>query len=358
MANDYENLKDQIGGIGEEENPLKGKKLTRPESYGGKAQLTEDEQAGMDAFLAKDKARRIGRSTMSLNDEQPIGTEGWIPLDRELMGKRSMFYPEQWEFFIRPATVQAIKNWTAIDEERPDVVNNVFNEIIKACVKIDTHNDINGGAGWSQINSWDRFWFITKVREYTFAQGENKIEFEDECPECGESMTYTLTSDALFYDFPDDDLVEKYWCNGVWRIDPSEYGLDEEEEVTLYVPKLGKDEAIIEWATNRMRQNPKAKIDETFLKFLMWMMDRPSRDPQMLERQINQIQKKYKSWSLDMFQFMNDVINNITINPSEQLKAVCPHCSQEVTSTVQFPNGVKALFEIKSDRIKKFGSRS
>jgi hypothetical protein len=57
-----------------------------------------------------------------------------------------------------------------------------------------------------------------------------------------------------------------------------------------------------------------------------------------------------------MFTFMNDVIRNITINQSEKLRVECPYCGQEATSTVQFPNGIKVLFEVKSSA-KKFGSR-
>ena len=345
MTNNYNELENQIGGLGAEEafresQSLKGQKLKHAASYGGKDQLDDSDKKSMESFLTRSKSK---------SEEVKIG-DGWIPLNREEMGIRSLFYNEGWEFFIKPASVNAIKNWTSIDEERPDQLHKVFNEICKTCIKIETH-DVNG-AGWSQINSWDRFWFILKVREYTFSNGAN-IEFTDACSECEEDITFKLTSDSLYYEFPDDDLVEKYWANGRWEIDPSEYNVDH-EPITLYTPKLGKDDAIIEWATNRARN--KQKIDETFLKFLVWLLPKPSRDPQMLDRQIQKIYAEYKEWDVDMFEFMDDVINNITINPSEKLRCKCPHCSQEATSQVQFPNGVKVLFKTES-KVKKFGSR-
>lgn len=341
MSQDYDELESQIGDLGGEEKP---KKLKYKSSYGQKEDLNQDEQESLNKFLNKGKK-------MKEDEEQAIISQGWIPIDKSEMGIRAMFYPESWQFSVRPATIQAIKNWTAIDEDRPDIVNKTFNDIIKACVKIETNEP--QGASWAQINSWDRFWFILKVREYTFANGEAKIEFEDVCSECEADVKYTLTSEGLFYEFPDDDLVEKYWCDGEWVIDPREYDVDA-DVVTLYTPKLGKDDAIIEWATAKARN--KQKLDETFIKFLMWMLNKPSKDPQILDRQIQKIYAEYKKWDYDMFSFMNDVINNITINPSEKLRCKCPHCSQEATSTVQFPNGVKALFEVKS-KAKKFGSR-
>jgi hypothetical protein len=57
-----------------------------------------------------------------------------------------------------------------------------------------------------------------------------------------------------------------------------------------------------------------------------------------------------------MFSFMKEVIKNVTINPSENLSARCPHCGQEAVSGVQFPNGIQALFSVNKQR-KKFGTR-
>ena len=344
MNNNYNELENQIGDFGAEES-LNGKRLKHAASYGGKEELTDSDKSSLDSFLTRAKNRGE-----EVREEIRIG-DGWVPLDREIMGIRGMFYPQNWEFYIKPATVGAIKNWTAIDEDRPDQIHKTFNEIIKTCVKIETH-DIHP-ASWNQINSWDRFWFILKVREYTFSKGESKIEFEDACSECEEDIKYTLTSDTLFYEFPDEELIEKYWVGGKWEIDPMEYNV-EHEPITLYTPKLIKDDAIIEWATTRVRN--KMKVDEVFLKFLVWMLPTVPKDSQLLDRQIQKLYNEYKSWSVDMFEFMDDVINNITINPSEKLRCKCPNCGGEATSNVQFPDGIKVLFKTES-KVKKFGSR-
>lgn len=342
--NDYNELESQIGEIGGEEKKKKGGlgKLEHMEVIGGKPELSKDEQEGLAGFLAKSNNR--------VNTETPVA-EGWIPLDRAELGKRSMFYPEDWEFAIRPATVQAIKNWTSVDEENPEELNKVFNEIIRLCVRItDSKGTVHT---WHEMNSWDRFWFILKVREYTFVKGESKIEYTDQCENCDEDIKFTLNSASLTYEFPDDDLL-RYWDGNKWVIDPREYDVDA-DPVTLYTPKLGKDQAIIDWAVARARQG-KRDVDENFIKFLVWMISKPSRDPQNFETQVRQAQNTYKNWSIDMNSFMNDVVRNITINPSEKLSAKCPHCGAEVTSQVQFPNGVRALFKTES-KIKKFGSR-
>lgn len=343
-------LEEQIGDMGGEQpqaGSMIGQKLRHKAAYGGKENmedLTDDEKESFNRFMHK-------RDQMQDADDASI-SQGWIPIDREEMGIRSQFYPEAWEFFIKPATVSAIKNWTSVDEDRPDQVNNVFNDIVRNCLKINTHEA--EGAGWAQINSWDRFWFVLKIREYTFSRGEQRVKFTDACENCGEDIEFELTADSLFYDFPDMDLVNKYWDGTAWVIDPQEYDVDH-EPITLYTPKLGKDAAIIDWALARSRNNQ--KIDETFIKFLVWMTPKlNTKDSRVLDQQITRAYNEYKSWDLEMFKFMDDVINNITINPSEQLKVKCPHCEMEVQSAVRFPDGVKVLFDIKS-KAKKFGTK-
>ena len=343
--NNYSELESQIGEIGgvEKEKETDLGRLKYPESYGGKSELNDKEKTSMESFLSK-RERKADLAETSIAD-------GWIPLDRSELGKRSLFYPDDWEFSIRPATVQAIKNWTSVDEENPEELNKVFNEIIRLCVRM---TDGKGTVHtWQEMNSWDRFWFILKVREYTFAQGESKIEYVDQCENCDEDITFVLNSSSLTYEFPDDELL-KYWDGSKWVIDPREYDVDA-DPVTLWTPKLGKDQAIIDWAIARARQG-RRDVDENFIKFLVWMISKPSRDPQNFETQVRQAQNIYKGWNIDMNSFMNDVVRNITINPSEKLSAKCPHCGAEVTSQVQFPNGVRALFKTES-KAKKFGSR-
>lgn len=339
--NDYSTLEGQIGEMGGEQKKSLGK-LKHPEVYGGKKQLDKDEQADMAGFLARSENRKEA--------DAPISA-GWIPLDRAELGKRSLFYDEDWEFAIRPATVQAIKNWTSVDEENPEELNKVFNEIIRLCVRMtDGQGNVHT---WQEMKSWDRFWFILKVREYTFSRGEIKIEYTDQCDNCDEDLVFTLNSASLTYEFPDDDIM-KYWDGKKWTIDPREYDVDA-DPITLYPPTLGKDQAVIDWAIARARQGKK-DVDENFIKFLLWMISKPSRDPQNFETQVRQVANTYKNWSIDMNSFMNDVVRNITINPSERLSTKCPHCGAEVTSQVQFPNGVKSLFKTES-KAKKFGSR-
>ena len=64
----------------------------------------------------------------------------------------------------------------------------------------------------------------------------------------------------------------------------------------------------------------------------------------MLDLQVKKIKKEYDSWDLDMFNLMKDILVNLPVNPSENLRETCEHCGGEAISQVRFPSGLKALF--------------
>ncbi len=354
----YEAIASQIGDMGGEPQAGLGK-LTHKRSYGQKEDLTPEEEASKEAFLKRQKRALSdsadgGLPNIILDTESPI-SEGWIPLSINDFGIRGQFYPSNWEFYIRPATVMAMKNWVGVDEKNALQLNKVFDEIVKQCVKIKTTSGQT--VPWSHINTWDRFWLILKVRELTFASNKKTITFEDSCTECDQEITFELRSDTLHYEFPDADIVKKHWNPDemCWDIDLTEYGVDDHEPVTLYTPTLSKQQAIIDWA-QRMYNRGK-KVDENFASvYLPWLLDRVPKDEVQFDKMVSKIEKEYKGWSVACFELMTDIIRNITINPKETLKQTCPHCGEEVVSNVQFPNGVKILFQAET-RVQKFGSR-
>lgn len=322
---------------------------------GGKLTHEIGKPVDYDEDADKTLAQRKGLSKIGDSIGQNIEVrEGWIPVEKELFGDRAKFYPEDWQFYIRPATVEAIRNWSVIDDENPNSVDDVFNEIIKSCVSIKSTS--RGIIPWGQINSWDRFFLLLLVREYTFKTGETKIKYEEDCSGCDNPVEFELNSQSLMYEFPDEEVMEQYSQEErAWHIDPRDYDVNA-EPITLFVPTLEKEMNIKNWLIGTIRENRNKKIDQVFLKFLPWMSPKFSKDETINKRNIRQIELEYKSWDMDMFGFMDDVLKNIIVTPSTKLTTVCPVCGEEVTSNIRFPNSIRDLFYIKTGR-KKFGKK-
>ncbi len=312
---------------------------------GGHADTDKEE----DAKLVEEKhLTRVGEK-ISQNVEV---RDGWMDVDKRLLGDRAKFYPEDWQFKIRPATVEAIRNWSTIDDENPNSVDDVFNEILKYCLTIVTPT---GNLPWGNIRSWDRFFFVLLVREYTFVQGEKKIEFTEDCPSCDNAVTFNLTSQSLVYELPDPEVM-KYFSQEEqnWMIDPNEYDVEWPEPVVLYLPTLEKDANIKAWLIDRVQNNK--KVDNVFVKFLPWLAPKISKDLTIAQRQIREYEVKFKTWDSEMFDFMNEVVNNIAVLPSTKLIETCPVCGEEVSAQISFQDGIRSLFNMASGR-KKFGKK-
>ena len=279
--------------------------------------------------------------------------DGWIDVDPALLGERAMFYPESWRFRIRPATVEAIRNWSTIDDENPLSVDDVFNEVLKSCLSITA---ADGPKPWGNVCSWDRFFFLLLIREYTFKQGEAEVSYEEDCPECDNPIKFMLTSQALSYELPDPEVMPMYDRETrTWNIDPAEYDV-EADPITFYVPTLEKDSNIKAWLIARVNENRNKKIDQVFMRFAPWMTPKISKDDTIAKRQMRELEMKYKGWNEEQFEFFDEVIRNITVVPDRNLTANCPICGEEVTSQIRFPNSISALFKSTTKR-KKFGSK-
>ena len=277
--------------------------------------------------------------------------DGWQVMDRRLLGERDIYYPVDWQFRIKPATVEAIRNWSTIDDENPNVVDDVFNEIIKSCLQIKTST---GLIPWGNLRSWDRFFILLLIRQYTFSVGETLLKYNEECPECGNDVEFVLDSTSLRYDLPDPEVMHYYSQDTcTWMIDPTEYDV-EGEPITLYLPTLEKEANIKAWIIDRLQN--KKKVDNVFIKFLPWMANKISKDTTIASRQIKELELKFKSFDTEMFTLMNDIINNIMVMPSTKLITTCPTCGEEVSANIRFPNGVSELFNIKRTG-KRFGKK-
>lgn len=319
--------------------------------------LTHAIGSGMKATEPEDNlAERKGLSRIGERIGQTAEIrEGWIDVDRGLLGERSIFYPEDWQFRIKPATVEAIRNWSTINDENPNSIDDVFDEILKSCLAIRTNR---GPLPWNNVNAWDRFFFVLLIREYTFTRGEQKIQFTEQCSNCEVDVTFELTSQSLMYDLPDEDVMQYYMPEDrVWNIYPADFDVDcAQEVIQLYLPTREKDANIKAWVISKLQENRNAKIDQVFIKFLPWMLPKISKDPGIAKSQINKAYMDFKSWDIDMFSFMNDVINNIVVTPGTRMLATCPSCGEEVTTPIRFPNGISSLFNV-ANRHKKFGKK-
>ena len=190
-------------------------------------------------------------------------------------------------------------------------------------------------------------------------EGQKKISFTKQCPNCDVDVTFELNSLALMYDLPGEDVMEYFdRDNQTWNIIPSDYDVEwpEKEYIQLYLPTREKDANIKAYLISKLQEDRNYKADQVFIKFLPWLLPKISKDVNIAKNQIRKAETDFKSWNIEQFSFMDEVLKNIMVTPDTNLAAVCHSCGEEVTAPMQFPDGISSLFDI-NDRRKKFGKK-
>jgi len=86
------------------------------------------------------------------------------------------------------------------------------------------------------------------------------------------------------------------------------------------------------------------------------MAPKISKDLDIAKKQIKDLEFKFKSWDIDLFSFIDEVLRNIVVTPKDKLITTCPVCGEEVTAPIRFQSNIGDLFNV-SNKHRKFGSK-
>ena len=100
---------------------------------------------------------------------------------RILQEDNSFFESAMGKLINYPDLKEQLRNILMRGETIAYLPDDVFNEVLKSCIAIVTPQ---GPKPWGNIASWDRFFWLLLIREYTFIHGENKLNYTEDCPEC------------------------------------------------------------------------------------------------------------------------------------------------------------------------------
>ena len=122
------------------------------------------------------------------------------------------------------------------------------------------------------------------------------------------------------------------------------------------MPTREKDANIKAYFISRLQEDRTHNADQVFIKFLPWLLPKIAKDVNIAKNQIRKAEIDFKSWNIEQFTFMDEVLKNIMVTPSTNLLSVCSSCGEEVTAQMQVPDGIGSLFDI-NDRRKKLGKK-
>lgn len=312
-------------------------------------QYQEDVNNAFDAAMEQKSNERpsLGHVDVSYNKGHQIDEDdpeyikmkqfaGFIDLPLENLPSAGRFYRDDFRIRIRPAMVKEIRNYSMIDENNLQDVDEKLNDILVSCVKV-SYGEMMGS--YKDILEEDRLYVILSVKELTFKNGENKLMMpaskKCECGGCEES--YELRTDNIQCYTPDED-VEKYYDSSVkgYRILTKSYG-----EIVMAPPTIGVMRAITEWA--RKKEEEHKNWDKSLFQIVPYLV-REWRG--FDEKNIMAFATNIAGWDAKKFSIVFKMAEKIKIGVKPEFTYICDKCGGTVTVPLSFQNGLRSLFVI------------
>jgi hypothetical protein len=260
-------------------------------------------------------------------------TFGWLDLPVQYLPTQGAFYPIDTKISIRSALVQEIRNFSIIDETDLIDIDDKLNMIVDKCCRIIFEGR---RVTYKEILEVDRFYIVYSIRELTFKDGENKLQMNINCNECGHSDMIDIKKQNFnFYAMP--DKLERFYNReeAAFVMTLKETG----EKIKIYLPKLGVTNFIKHYIRKKRQQQQ--NLDMAFLNIAPFLFE----DWQRLnDTTYAKLMQDSFSWSIKKMSIIINVIDLIKSAINPQIKHICTACSAEVQAPLSFPDGIKSLF--------------
>jgi hypothetical protein len=266
------------------------------------------------------------------DSELLAGDIGWKNVPLESLPSLGMFYPEGAQIAIRAASVAEIRHWSTIDEDDLLGIDDMLNFIIEKCCRFKVPGR---PVTYKDLKEIDRFYLIFAVRDFTFKNGENKLNVTVTNND-GVSEKIEVTKDVIDYFNADERLLNYYSEEKKCFI----LRLKSGEEFDLHLPSLGVM-MFIKSYVNGKRQS-RQNIDKAFMKYAPFLF------PEWRTLTTASYEKALQDsidWSLQKISVLDKIVEILSSSVDPKIKYI-NSSGEEATAELKFPGGFKSIFLI------------
>lgn len=253
---------------------------------------------------------------------------GFVTFDMEKLPSKGRFYPVDLKIGIRAATVGEIRDFSLINEQSFQDIDDKLNAICKACINLTT----NSGFVYKDLIEEDRFVLLLEIRGLTFPEPEEKIMIP--VPNSNEQVELSYNNLKTF-ELP-EYISSKFDAESKRYV----FNLKSGSTYSMAPPTIGTMSAINEYIVNQTQSQK--QFDKGSLQIL----------PYLTDNWRNLTDKNIKKFGIDMLS-MKAKDAAVVLKIAEDMKiGVMPELSyisaegEETLVPLTFPGGLKSLFSI------------
>ena len=260
------------------------------------------------------------------------GDIGWKNVPLESLPSRGIFYPEGAQIAIRAASVAEIRHWSTIDEDDLLGIDDMLNFIIEKCCRFKV---TGRPVTFKDLKEIDRFYLIFAIRDFTFKNGENKLNVTVTNEE-GLSEKIEVTKDVIDYFNADERLMNYYNSDKKCFTLKLKSG----EEFDLHLPSLGVMMFIKSYIKGKRQSNQ--NIDKAYTKYAPFLFS------EWRTLTVTSYEKSLQDsidWSIQKISVLDKMVEILSSSVDPKIKYV-NGSGEEATAELKFPGGFKSIFLI------------
>jgi hypothetical protein len=257
---------------------------------------------------------------------------GWHNIYIDELPSNGKFYQSDVKFQIRAAKVNEIRHWSTLNERDLFDIEDKLNYILQNCVRISVEGRI---LSWKDIREEDKIFILLKIRDLTFPEPELKLQFKKKCPDCGTELTIEIKPDSFgLNEVPEN--IEKYYSEEekCYVIQTKSSGV-----IRMAPPSVGVMKVLADYVDNKRRNDE--GWDKAYTQILPYIQTewRGFKEKNIFDGEVD-----FKGWDTKKYNIVYAIAEKMKIGVKPNIVQECQKCGAEVTTRVDFPGGIKALF--------------
>lgn len=264
------------------------------------------------------------------------GDIGYVPISKESLPSKGMFYDPNISVTIRAATTKEIKHYSSMNDEDPFEVERHVSQMLNTCCRV-----VKGDSqilSFKDLSEFDKVYAFFAIRDRTFLNNkrESNLNTKSECPQCGHINSHPISNETFGY-YTITDSVLKYYSEEerCFVLSDPELG---DKPLKMYIPTVGVTSAIMEYIKKKETEKQSGEggyYNAMDLTIIMYTTEN-WRDIDSKDKYIKSRLKEMESWTEERYLIATEMTKRLKVGIKPNIRFKCEKCGGEINAAIRF----------------------
>lgn len=294
------------------------------------------DKSSVDKFIPTgEKVDNITQETRQ-NLYDMSGDVGYVPISRDSLPSRGLYYDPKVSVTIRAANVKEIKHYSSMNDEDPFEVERHVSQILNTCCRVvKGENQI---LSYKDLSEFDKVYAFFAIRDRTFLNNkrESNLNTKSECPHCGHVNAHPISNETFGY-YSIAKSVMKYYSESerCFVLSDPELGAS---PLKMYIPTVGVTAAIMEYIKKKETEKQSGEggyYNATDLTIIMYTT-KDWRDIDDKDKYIKSRLRELESWPENRYLIATEMTKRLKVGIKPNIRFRCEQCGGEINAAIRF----------------------